>query len=1068
MKNRLLRWASPGLAFSLLLMNPIAARAIESDLETEPSPPLNTNEYLSAADASKLKSSAYLTDSAIAQAQTNSSTDAPSPSVIEASAESAIAEASSVSDAIEEPVERDAQIVSPASAQPLSPSDLSSFPTASTQAVDLVASQNSKLKTRNSKLETVPSLLAQADETATDPDLRISSRVGVGYNGAGFEGSDAFGRLEGFVPIRQNPGKDITFLEGRMLLDNDANLGSNFLIGHRAYNSNDKRIYGGYIGYDTRDTGQKFFQQIGLGFETLGEIWDIRTNVYIPVGDTRQQVDLAGTSTSLIPNRFQDHFLIVDATKIKRSEAAVFSFDLEGGGRISKLGNDGEIRLYGGPYYYSAPGSSNVLGWRMRADVRPNRYLNFGVGFQTDGLFGTNLLFRVGASFPSARPKGPIEPEQSVLARMGEFIERSSSIVVDSQTETVLEEQVAINPETGQPWFFNHVTLGGSNGDGTFENPFGTVTGALTTIPTDGNGIVYVAQGTNPGIPAFTIPDNVQVLSRGPSQVISVTTRENPLISSVQLPFSNSGNFPNVTDTMTMGNNSVLSGFTISPPSGSVGVFGRSISNVEIRDNRISVTGADTGGIRLNEISGFATITNNQIQTAGSSSRSVPNVITGAEEFPNNGPHGIEISLFGGTLTTATISGNTVSTQGDLAAGVFLLADATSTIDKATIANNTVTTQGRGAVGISISPDEGTFNRSTISGNNVTTQGQAAPGITVAARDGGQLGAVTISGNTVDTSGQGANAIALTPIFNNTTVTNATISGNTLVTRNRDGNGIFLAAREATVNNTTISDNNISLFGRDANGISLDSTLSTSTINNTTISGNTITTNGRERLKGIYLNAFRGTISNTTISGNTISTDSPNSGKGIEAIANLEGRIDTLTISGNIIDTFGIDGDGIALSARQGSVIRSAILSGNTITTRRDASDGIAIRASNGGISAAISNNTIATLDATLGLAHGVFANIPPFPTTLPLPAPPTRVCLSLSGNTATTSAVNSNPFNFVNLGPAGSTFQIVDTAPTFPTIQANNTANAQGGAVAFRFDPAVPSASFTAVTACQ
>ena len=353
--------------------------------------------------------------------------------------------------------------------------------------------------------------LAQTEDTEAQVSYRLPPRVGVGYNGAGYEGTDSFGRLEGFVPLRQNPGRDVTFLEGRMLLDNDANLGANAVLGHRAYNESDNRIYGGYLAYDSRNTGQKFFQQLGLGFETLGEVWDLRSNVYIPIGDVRQQVNVSDTNGSPTVNRFEGHFLILDFTRLKQTEAAVFSFDLEGGGKIAKLGKRGDLRLYGGPYYYSAPEGDSAVGWRTRLVARPNPYLNLSVGFQTDGMFGTNLLFQVGAAFPSSRPKGlkDDDPKASVLARMGEFVERNPSIIVDRQTETFQEERTARNPATGAPWFFNHVTLGGVNGDGTFENPFGTMVGAVGTIPTDGNGIIYVAQGTNPGIPAFTIPDNV-------------------------------------------------------------------------------------------------------------------------------------------------------------------------------------------------------------------------------------------------------------------------------------------------------------------------------------------------------------------------------------------------------------------------------------------------------------------------------------------------------------------------------------------------------------------------------
>ena len=955
----------------------------------------------------------------------------------------------------------------PATAHTLHPAQPSDLPSQS-NAADL---NNSEFKTQNSKLKTSPSPLAQANETEAQPSHRLPPRVGVGYNGAGYEGTDSFGRLEGFVPLRQNPGRDVTFLEGRMLLDNDANLGANAVLGHRAYNQSDNRIYGGYLAYDSRNTGQKFFQQLGLGFESLGEIWDIRSNAYIPIGDVRQQTDVAISDTGLLvtDTRFSGHNLLFDTFRQRSEsrvhEAAVFSFDVEGGGRIAKLGKRGDLRLYGGPYYYSAPEGDSVVGWRTRLVARPNPYWNLSLGFQTDGLFGTNLLFQVGAAFPSSRPKGLNEEDDSkatVLARMGEFVERNPSILIDQQvSSSFFQESLTItanNPATGEPWFFNHVNLGLGNSDGSFESPFGTVAEALATIPTDGNGIVYVAQGTNPGIPAFTIPNNVQVLSRGPVQTIPVVTtlqsQRDPIVSTtitspVQLPFSGSGNFPLVTDTATLGNDSVLSGFTITPPTGSVGVLGSSVRNVEIRDNRISTTGDDAAGIRLSNPGGTATITNNRIATTGNTT----NTTFGNANFLVNGAHGIELDLSNATLDSAAISGNTVTTEGNYAAGIL-----------ANVRNG------------------GVLTAATVSGNTVSTTGVGAEGIHSHARSTGgsaTIGAATVSGNTVSTTGNFAEGISSRAFSNggNTTIGAATVSGNTVSTTGGNTNGIYSGASgsnggSATIGAATVSGNTVSTTGDGTEGIYSHaySNGGSATIGTATISGNTVSTTGLFVTHGIfslaYSNGGSATIGAATISGNTVSTTEDNA-KGIYSHAYSNGGSATIgaaTISGNTVSTTGEYAHGIfsrAYSDGGSATIGTATISGNTVSTTGDSAYGIFSRAYSFGGSATIGTATISgnTVSTMGGYAYGIFSRADNAGGSASL-------CAVLSGNvvTVTTQQANADAFRFNRTG-VGATFQIVDTAGTFPTTQATNTANPLGGGTAFNFVGGT--GNFTQVTSC-
>jgi hypothetical protein len=472
---------------------------------------------------------------------------------------------------------------------------------------------------------TVPGL---AQSTANIPlsstsnqaaDLKVLPRLGTGFTTTG-AGYTTFSRFEGFLPLWQTPGSSLTFLEGRLTIDTEAHLGGNILLGQRFYSANDKRIYGGYIAYDNRNTGSSVFNQLGAGFESLGDSWDFRANGYIPLGETRQMVEqkVVDRGLQIIGNPFfQDHFLVVQGQRqfqqVRRFEAAMAGFDIEAGTKLFKLGNQGDLRGYGGLYYYNNPGGNDALGWRLRLEARPTSSLNLGLSLQNDAIFGTNLILNVGATFPGTRQRNV---NQETVARMGESAVRNSIIAVNSQTESKFFNQQetikANNPDTNLPYVFQQVKLGANEGNGTFENPFSTVQSALNATRSDGNDIVYVQAGTNPGIPAFTIGSRVQVLSTAPKQLLNTVE-----FGQIQLPLSGAGELPTVTDTVTMDNNSVISGFAITGVTGA-GVTARNINNAVIKDNTIS--SKNTAGVLLENTTGLLTLSNNTIVGNGVSS----------------------------------------------------------------------------------------------------------------------------------------------------------------------------------------------------------------------------------------------------------------------------------------------------------------------------------------------------------------------------------------------------------------------------------------------------------------
>jgi trimeric autotransporter adhesin len=482
---------------------------------------------------------------------------------------------------------------------------------------------------------------APLTETGSAVDLVIPLRLGVEHStsGGGFDGVTQF---EGFIPLRQDPGQNITFFIPRFLLDNDGNTGGSLLLGHRFYSQSRNRIFGGYVAFDSRETHHNTFHQLGLGLESLGETWDFRINGYIPLGDSRQLADERRFDTGFdIASEFEENLLVLSSRREQQInrlyEASLFGLDAEAGVKLAEWNDgDGDLRAFGGVYFYDAIGTDSTLGWRLRLEARPTQNFRVGLALQNDDIFGTNVVLSTGLTWPRVRPRGPITEVEDVPARLGETIVRIPAIPIDTQqeSETIVDESIEplMNPEEEQPYRFVHVMLGRQGqGDGTFENPFGTVEEALENAISDGNNIVYIDAGSNPDIPAFTIPDRVRVLSQGPVQLLAglpfpgfpeaparlpfspVVNYEDGIL--VRLPFSGDGSFPRIqdagaTDLVTMGERTVLSGFRIANATGNA-VIGNQVENVEIRDN--TITNAGERGIFLNNVTGSVVLFDNSI-----------------------------------------------------------------------------------------------------------------------------------------------------------------------------------------------------------------------------------------------------------------------------------------------------------------------------------------------------------------------------------------------------------------------------------------------------------------------
>lgn len=642
-----------------------------------------------------------------------------------------------------------------------------------------------------------------------DPEaLRIVPRLGINHTSSG-GGYDGVTRLEGFLPLRQAAGENLTFLEGDFLIDNDANLGGSLVLGHRLYDAERDRIWGGYLAADHRQTDHNSFYQLGLGLESLGKI-DFRLNGYLPLGERSDLLDSrsfdSGTSTTA---GFSGSLLLLANQRTRRTtqlwETALGGFDAEVGGRILRW-DEGDLRAYGGLYYYGGPNSDDSWGWRLRLEAHPIDQIMVGATLQNDELFGTNFAVSLGLSWPRVRPQVEVE---TVATRLGEPVLRSPTIVVNQQ-ETVEEqiertERPLMNPEEEQPYRFQHVVLGRRGGDGTFENPFGTVQEALDATRSDGNAVVYVDRGNNAEIPAFTIPNRVRVLSQGPTQILAgmpfpgfprQTVRlpfsptnnfRNGIL--VRLPLSNDGRFPRIQDAsaadlVTLSNRSILSGFRLANAAGNA-IVGRSITDTEIRDNRITNSGR---GIFLDQIADSVVLFDNEISGSNGGDAGEGILIR-----DNSGS--AEVTIARQRLVNNRI-GLSLQTSGDLARRQG--ASQTIRISDTAIENNA-------EQGIELAAEQ--FGNQIVQIENSTVRNNGGTGVQIRAnRSGSQE--VSLLGSQI--SGNGGSGVEATAgALNGETIAAQEVFIRDNVIENNRGDGITIAGNEQTAQEFAIQRNQI-------------------------------------------------------------------------------------------------------------------------------------------------------------------------------------------------------------------------------------------------------------------
>ncbi|NES23333.1 MAG: hypothetical protein F6K41_31555, partial [Symploca sp. SIO3E6] len=309
----------------------------------------------------------------------------------------------------------------------------------------------------------------------------------------------------------------------------------------------------------------------------------------------------------------------------------------------------------------------------------------------------------------------------------------------------------------------------------------------------------------------ITIPALVQLLSAGVLQ--QVDTQEFGLVT---LPFSNSGQLTNFTGTITMEDQSVLSGFNLTSNSGP-GIAVRNLSFVTIRDSNI--TSSSEAALLLENTTGTIALTNTTLTGNGSAALVGTNISN--------------ITFAGGSLTSTNSTTNGITLNG-----------VTGAVDISTIPI-TITNPQR--YGIAVNNVTSSLNLA-----NAQISGSAAEGILLE----NSTGAINLSG--FEISGTGGAGIAVNNVTGSLNLANVQISGSA-------AEGILLENSSGAI---AIQDSNVVSSGGAA--LSLASTTGSVTLTNTNLTGE-----GVPALVGTNINnlSFTGgnlNSSNSTTNGITL------------------------------------------------------------------------------------------------------------------------------------------------------------------------------------------------------
>ncbi len=410
---------------------------------------------------------------------------------------------------------------------------------------------------------------------------------GVGYD-------TGYSRLGLRAKIWEDYDRHI-FGEIHTLITDSSRVGFNVGGGYRKLW--DEGIWGVSAWYDNYESRSNYrYQQISFGSEYLHQVFDIRTNVYLPIGTDENFLSIVDYGNTPL---FMDH--TIGTMGIGQFERAYRGFDLEGGLPFPHLD---WLRLYAGTYYLNAD-NNDVWGARGRVEARVATGVMLNFLASDDDTFGTNVNMEVEVRFDGRSPTR-WDCNYCNLSRRYDQVRRNWSIQTHRDLDDIFIPLK--NPRTGEDynivWVNNQAAAGG---DGSFENPF-------TTLPAvaDGSDLILVRRGVGNTTGRITLQPYQQILGEGKAHQIN--TDRLGLIT-LPAPFQQTGNMPTLTGdgtpnpVITLANHSVVRGFNINAQNA---IAGTNLDSFLLECLRGNVT----NGINIQNASGTGVIRDTEFDVA--------------------------------------------------------------------------------------------------------------------------------------------------------------------------------------------------------------------------------------------------------------------------------------------------------------------------------------------------------------------------------------------------------------------------------------------------------------------
>ncbi len=686
---------------------------------------------------------------------------------------------------------------------------------------------------------------AVGDDEPTTPDY---------LQGSGFMGSITHSEGTGvpqifpLTPVQLFPymiyDQSLFFSDMRVFPTNYGTVGGNAGLGYRYYSEGIDRVFGASGWYDGDNTRSVLLQQLGLSLESYGQAFDVRSNLYLPVGPLTRQTNLSLVNGStqfqgdnLYYSQYQSWVTALKGVDAEIGRVLPFEFAEEHG-----------LRLFAGGYHFSDDQGDSITGASGRFQVNLLAGLDMQGQVTYDNFFKTRAFLGIRYTF-GALHRSQMSQTTS-YGRIGEYVNRNYTVVAEGHNSTTRLE--AINPTTGAAYTFAHVESSAApGGDGSVNHPFTTLAAAQAA----NRNIIFVHAGST-FINPLVLQSGQQILGDGGGLQNYIQV---PQLGALLLP-QGAGAIPvlNVAagDAVTLASNTVFSGFRINATGGN-GIVANNVQNILV--SNVTINNASQNGFLgtalQNAVLNNITVNNpigDGIQLANTAG---PVTITNAT-IVNPGGSGINIQ--GGTGAILFLGATTVSG----AIGPAVLINNLQSAGSATFGD--VSIDHRSGVGVEIQNSAGTVNftgtdtianqlNATAAAIDISNSSVAANFNTVQVNNAtttGSTGAVNLQNDTFSTTfttlninstsgtalaAHSAGTLNINPMVNNQV---NTALGGTIVASN--GTAVDIQNTNLNVDLISVSSNHTVLGGT---GINLISTSGTFGIfgNGNAGSGGTIT-----------------------------------------------------------------------------------------------------------------------------------------------------------------------------------------------------------------------------------